>query len=111
MMSRQPYRATALAILGAVTLAACAGPRERYTTGVREAISMRDDDDGCGSSLVQTYMGLRANDTVREEVIRRSGAETVRWITPGTAVTMDFSATRLNVELDQDDVVRAFRCG
>jgi Peptidase inhibitor I78 family len=100
------------AMAAAVTLTACAGSgQQRYTTGVREPISLRDDDDLCGASLIQTYIGLRANQTVREEVTRRSGAATIRWIAPGDAVTMDFSAARLNVELDEDGVVTTFRCG
>lgn len=96
----------------ATGLSACAGgERERYQTGIREPISMRDDGDECGSTLVQTYVGLRANQTVREEVSRRSGAEVIRWIEPGMAVTMDFSPNRLNAELDQDGVVVTLRCG
>lgn len=94
------------------SLSACAGgERDRYQTGIREPISLRDDGDECGSTLVQTYVGLRANQTVREEVTRRSGASTVRWIEPGMAVTQGFSATRLNAELDEDGVVVTLRCG
>ena len=111
MITRSFGRASIATLAVGLALCACAGQRERYTTGVREAISMRDDDDACGSGLVQTYMGLRANQTVREEVTRRSGAPVVRWIEPGMAQTMDFVAARLSVELDQDGVVREFRCG
>ena len=94
------------------SLSACVGgERERYQTGIREPISMRDDGDACGSTLVQTYVGLRANQTVREEVTRRSGASAIRWVEPGMAVTMDFSPTRLTAELDQDGVVVTLRCG
>lgn len=103
---------SAMALALPLLLAACAGDnREPYTTGIREPISLRDDGDACGSSLVQNYVGLRANQTVREEVTRRSGAATIRWIEPGTAVTMDFSEARLNAELDQDGVVTSLRCG
>lgn len=102
--------AAAISVL--LLTSACAtdkGPA--YQTGQREPISMRDDNDGCGFSLVQNYIGLRANDTVREEVTTRSGAGTVRWLTPGMAVTMDFRADRLNAVLDQDGVVQTLRCG
>ena len=93
-------------------LSACATDRgPAYQTGQREPISMRDDNDACGFSLVQNYIGLRANDTVREEVTTRSGAGTVRWLTPGMAVTLDFRADRLNALLDQDGVVQSLNCG
>ena len=101
-----------LGLLAMSGLAACAGGGPApYQIGRREPISLRDDGDMCGQSLVQNYVGLRANDTVREEVTRRSGAETTRWIAPGTAVTMDFRADRLNAELDEDGVVVSLRCG
>lgn len=100
------------AVIGLGMLAGCAGQeRDRYQTGIREPISLRDDGDECGATLVQTYVGLRANDTVREEVTRRSGAAAVRWVAPGEAVTLDFRPDRITAELDQDGVVTALRCG
>ncbi len=96
----------------ALVLTACASTSgQRVQTGPREPISLRDEDDQCGASLVQTFMGLRANDVLRTEVAQRSGAATVRWIEPGMAVTMDFRADRLNAELDEDGVIRTIRCG
>lgn len=105
-------RRLAAALLSIPLLAGCAGQqRERYQTGIREPISLRDEGDECGATLVQTYVGLRANDTVREEVTRRSGAATIRWVAPGEAVTLDFRPDRLTAELDQDGVVTTLRCG
>ncbi|MEQ1509354.1 MAG: I78 family peptidase inhibitor [Sphingopyxis sp.] len=104
-------RETMIISLIGVSLSACADQRDRYQTGIREPISLRDDGDECGSTLVQTYVGLRANQTVREEVTRRSGASVIRWIDPGMAVTEDFSPARLNAELDSDGVVTRIRCG
>lgn len=96
----------------ALLLAGCAGqPRDRYQTGVREPISLRDEGDECGATVVQGYVGLRANATVREEVARRSGAATIRWVEPGMAVTMDFRPDRMTAELDVDGVVQSLRCG
>ena len=101
-----------LSCMIAVFCSGCASGSGRHVeTGPREAISLRDDDDMCGMSLVQTYVGLRANDVVRNQVQARSEAATIRWITPGTAVTMDFRGDRLNAELDEDGVIRTLRCG
>lgn len=99
-------------LLSAALLSACAsdGP-PTYQTGTREPISLRDDDDLCGQSLVQTFLGLRANDALRAEITERSGAGTIRWIEPNTAVTMDFRADRLNGEIDEDGAIRTLRCG
>ena len=105
-------RAVMTACLAGIALTGCArsdGPR--YQTGIREPISLRDEGDECGASLVQSFVGLRANETTRGEVARRSGAATIRWVEPGMAVTMDFRPDRMTAELDQDGVITALRCG
>lgn len=106
------YAMTGFTVLAFWALAACAtGRADRYETGQREPISLRDDGDECGASLVQSFVGIRANDTLRAEIATRSGAQTIRWIEPGMAVTMDFRADRLNAELDADGVITVLRCG
>ena len=109
-------RRPTLAMLALYTLAsalsACASGGDRaYTTGQREPISLRDEGDECGASLVQSFIGIRANTTLRQEIATRSGARDIRWIDPGMAVTMDFRPDRLNAELDQDGVITVMRCG
>ena len=104
-------RQSIILALSALTLTACASGPEPYTTGQREPISLRDEGDECGVSLVQSFVGIRANATLREEITTRSGAQSIRWIEPGMAVTMDFRTDRLNAELDQDGVITAMRCG
>lgn len=108
-----PLRSAALTFILMATLGACAtnSSGEPVETGPRERIDLRDDDDRCGASLVQGYLNLRANDLLRAEVAQRSGAANIRWIEPGTAVTMDFRADRLNGELDEDGVIQTLRCG
>lgn len=97
--------------LPVLALGACARGEAPYATGQREPISLRDEGDECGASLVQGFVGIRANATLRAEIATRSSARDIRWIEPGTAVTMDFRADRLNGELDEDGVITALRCG
>jgi hypothetical protein len=40
----------------------------------------------------------------------RSGARTLRWIAPNTAVTMDFRPDRLNVYVDAKGRIERFTC-
>jgi hypothetical protein len=100
-------------VLLALSLTACAGQQSGrpVETGPREAIDLRDEDDACGATLVQGLVGLRANDVLRRDIAERTRAEAIRWIEPGMAVTMDFRADRLNVELNEDNAVTAIRCG
>lgn len=100
---------TAALLLAATACAPNEGPA--YQTGQREPISLRDDDDLCGQSLVQNFLGLRANEALRGEIAARSEAKSIRWIEPGMPVTMDLRADRLNGELDQDGVILSLRCG
>ena len=109
-------RGTVLAAYAALslTVTGCASGNESgrpQATGPREPISLRDDGDACGSSLVQSFVGLRANDAVRQTVAERSGARNIRWIAPGQAVTMDYSESRLSAELDSDGVIVTMSCG
>lgn len=45
------------------------------------------------------------------EALRHSGARTIRWITPGSAVTMDFRTDRLNLHVNKAGIVTDARCG
>ena len=65
----------------------------------------------CNADRVQPLVGREATPDVVERAKARSGARTVRMIKPGMAVTMDFRSDRLNLELDDRNVVRAARCG
>jgi hypothetical protein len=67
-------------------------------------------EDACGAGRVADLVG-RARRDVLDDVARRSGARRIRYIRPGDAVTMDYSAARLNVHLDARDRVERFACG
>jgi hypothetical protein len=103
----------ALALMAIMSMSACTGTQSgrAVETGPREAIDLRDDDDRCGATVVQGYVGLRANDVTRQQIAERSRAATVRWIEPGMAVTMDFRADRLNGEIDPAGAISTLRCG
>ena len=63
----------ALSVLAFTGLAGCAsGEPAPYQIGRREPISLRDDGDMCGQSLVQNYVGLRANDDDEVDALRVS---------------------------------------
>ena len=76
-------------------------------SGVRTQIS----DADCGADKVKAYIGKEAIDTVRAEVAAKSGAKSLRWITPDTMVTMDLRHDRLNAHLGTDNKIGSLRCG
>lgn len=64
------------------------------------------DEDACGASTLQEYVGLSI-----EEMDVASYSELYRVIRPGDAVTMDYRVERLNVNLDESDIIEMITCG
>jgi hypothetical protein len=65
----------------------------------------------CNAARAQPLVGRGATGEVGAEALRLSGARNIRWIAPGTAVTMDYREDRLNIELDGRNRVTRIRCG
>lgn len=63
-------------------------------------------EDACGASALQGLVGQSAK---KLETMRF--AKTVRIIRPGMAVTMDYSAERLNIEVNAAEVITRVSCG
>lgn len=87
-------RTVALLIIGLCTLAGCKSDSDN---------GAGDSADLCGASDLQVLVGQPFSDT--------SFDEAARIIRPGTAVTQDFRPDRLNVELDENDVITRIACG
>lgn len=66
---------------------------------------------GCDDSQAQWAVGKKVTETEVEQARKDSGAETARTLKPNQAVTMEFNANRLNLDLDDTGVVTAIRCG
>lgn len=65
----------------------------------------------CSATLANYLVGTPYSADAVEKARLASGSKTVRVIRPGTAVTMDFREDRLNVDLDEKDVVTRVHCG
>lgn len=61
--------------------------------------------------LLQSQIGQKATQSVLEDLRTRSGATTARILRPGQLVTMEYNDTRLNLIVDDKDVMTAIRCG
>lgn len=86
------------------TAAATAAPTTRSVDG-------NPQGDECGASQVAEFVGQEATPAVRARLAAQVGHGRIRWIGPDTVVTMDYSAARLNVDLDKANVVTGGRCG
>lgn len=63
-------------------------------------------EDACGAAALQGLVGQPESVL---ETMRFAGP--VRVITPGMAVTMDYNAARLNIEVDEGRVIWRVTCG
>ncbi|TFH85847.1 hypothetical protein EQG41_15595 [Billgrantia azerbaijanica] len=68
-------------------------------------------DDPCGAGRVQDRVGRAYSEALGEALRRESGAGALRVMRPGEAHTLEYRAERLNVHLDEDEVITAIRCG
>jgi len=65
----------------------------------------------CNADTVQSHLGHKASAGSGAELLRLSGAKTLRWVPPRSAVTMDYRADRLTVSYDDDYTIVRISCG
>jgi len=96
-----------IAIAAALPLAACSSsetpPASTPTPPPAEA--------ACNADSVQSLVGQTATAEVGGQLLKGSGATTLRWVPPRTAVTMDFRPDRLTVSYDDALKIERISCG
>lgn len=65
--------------------------------------------DECGAANAQGFVGQQGSEDLQSE-IEALAVGRFRWIPHGSAVTMDYRPTRLNVELDEDGAIARIAC-
>jgi hypothetical protein len=118
----------AIPLLLALSLAACAPESDEQTAATERSQAAAATQPGveqpgattapppvsassCDDVQAQWLVGKAATEADVEQARKDAKAAVVRQLKPGQAVTMEFSAERLNVELDGKGVVTAVRCG
>jgi len=85
----------------AVLASACATPPATPPDNPEDATQV----DTCGIARFQHLIGTRA-----DQIDRATLPQGTRVITPDMAVTMDFSAERLNIMVGTNGIVGSMRC-
>ncbi len=65
----------------------------------------------CDADGAQSLLGSRATSETGAQLLAKSGARTLRWVPPRTAVTMDFRPDRLTVSYDDTMTITRISCG
>ncbi len=69
------------------------------------------DANACDATQAQWIVGKTPSEGDTEQAKGDARATTVRRLKPDQAVTMEFNAARLNIEVDEKGVVVSVRCG
>ncbi len=95
------------------TLLCCSALLACSTTGQEPEIPERGVTPGfaCNSDGLSKFVGQKADSATGASALAQSGAKSLRWIPPNSAVTMDFRQDRLNIEYDEKMVISRVNCG
>ena len=127
-MPRAVRRPTALiaALSLVLALGACKGPApEEQEQALDQAKQAADaaatPDQGvattpppvgtCDASQVEGLVGQAYTEALAEQARQDAGAAKVRVLKPNQPVTMEFLGERLNIEVDDKNLVSGVRCG
>lgn len=100
------FRAATLACTLGFSLGACASAPASDDGG-----AAAQSTAGCDADAARSVIGQQATPEVLEQARTAAGAQDVRTLAPGQVVTMEYREGRLNVEVDEANVVTAVRCG
>ena len=65
----------------------------------------------CDETMTAEFIGQRATTELGARLLQITGARTLRWAPPNSALTMDFRPDRLTVSYDQNYAIDRIACG
>ena len=65
----------------------------------------------CKGEGLSSFVGQDATEATGSELLKQSGANTLRWVPKGSMVTMEFRADRVTVYLDANNKIERVSCG
>ena len=93
------------ALLAGALLAGCA-------SSPQQDVSKAPKGDGrCNAEPVQHLLEERITTDLAERARIESGAAQLRVTHPNQPVTMDYNPQRLNIDIDDDDIIIRLSCG
>ena len=90
--------------LAVMTVAACASQAQ-------SPVARPAPGGLCAAEGLGRFAGQPASSQLGAEILRESGASTLRWVPDGTMVTMEFNERRVTVHLDRSSRVERAVCG
>ncbi|UUZ64269.1 proteinase inhibitor I78 [Polaromonas sp. P1-6] len=98
--------------LAGLSLAALLGCATPHTPSAGPSPAPSGPSGGiCNAQGAQFAIGKAPGASIVEQARQRSGAYMARVLRPNQAVTMEFNAQRLNLDVDAAGVITRARCG
>jgi hypothetical protein len=72
---------------------------------------VREVPDTCQAEAGQRYIGSRATAEVGAAIVESTDSRELRWLPPGTIVTMEYKFGRVNVSYDENYRITRVTCG
>lgn len=96
-------------LIAAMALGACTTTQQ--TAGNPASATPELGAGACNTTTLAALVGKPFTPALEADAKARAKVQNVRVIRPGMAVTMDFRPDRLNIDIDEKNVVTGFRCG
>lgn len=93
-------------LFGAILLAGCSSAEKPAETPAAAPESGR-----CNAEAVQALVGKPLSQALVDQARRDSGAQTARVLHPHDVVTLEYNSQRLNINVDEKEVVHGLNCG
>lgn len=104
-------RVTLVSLLAAAALAGCSSKDSSSDAAPPAADNPPAMAGTCNAKAVQSIVGKIVTPTLTEEARRDAGAAVARALTPHQPVTMEYNSQRLNIDVDDNQVVKQVSCG
>lgn len=92
-------------LLACALLAACSSNPEKNADASPQASGR------CNADAVQNLVDERITTELAEQARVKAGAQFLRVTYPNQPVTMDYNSQRLNIEIDDGDIILRLNCG
>ena len=95
----------------ACALAACRASPLAEDPPMNPPPAASGDDGSCNHEPARRYIGETATPDIVEEARIASHSQFVRTLKPGQVVTMEHNGDRLNIDVDDANIITNVRCG
>ena len=100
-----------LLILFAVLIGGCADPKREAPYTTAQIPIEKAGGFTCDAKPVAYAKGKKATAELAGKLMKEAGATILRWIPPRSAVTMDYSSSRINIVYDDAYIITDVTCG